>query len=78
MTSPVLGEVVVEVLVEALVQVLKVVRKDWAVAYMHILVSCILLKRLYIYIPALATQIYNYDCMMPKYGLVDGRKMPIL
>ena len=51
----VVREVVVEVLVEALVQVLKVVGKDWAAAYMHILVSCILLKRLYIYVPNLAT-----------------------
>ena len=51
----VVREVVVEVLVEALVQVLKVVGKDWAAAYMHILVSCILLKRLYIYVPDLAT-----------------------
>ena len=51
----VVGEVVVEVLVEALVQVFKVVRKDWAAVYMYILVSYILLKRLYIYISTLAT-----------------------
>jgi len=101
-------EIVGEVFVEALVQVLKVVKKDWAIAYMYILVSCILLKRLYIYVSALATQIYDfirvlsapitsalrpartctswilsglagkYNCVMPKYGLVDRQKMPIL